>query len=149
MEFQINYIADCATAVAAVIAAISLGISAYQTHLSRRIAATAFEDTIDQQYRDLAKEIPVDVLIDNCSLVSGDIREIIFNYLDLCNQQIYLRAKGRIGKERWESWCDGIQENLRKAAFHSVWSEVKENASFSYLERLDKECYKHDPINWK
>jgi hypothetical protein len=149
MNFQINYIADCATAVAAVIAAISLGISAYQTNLSRRLAETAFEDTIDQQYRELAKEIPVDVLINNCDEFSSDTREIIFNYLDLCNQQIYLRAQGRIGKERWGSWCDGIQENLRKTAFHSVWSEVKEKASFSYLERLDKECYKHDPINWK
>ncbi|MGF1719670.1 hypothetical protein L4D20_06435 [Vibrio kyushuensis] len=149
MSIELNDISDVATAIAAVIAAISLGVSAFQTRLSRRIAETAFEDSIDQQYRELAKEIPVDVLIDRCTEVNSDTREVIFNYLDLCNQQVYLRAKGRISDDRWVDWCDGIQENLVKSAFLSVWTEVQDKASFSYLNRLENESFKSDPLRWK
>nr|WP_308855461.1 hypothetical protein [Vibrio vulnificus] len=149
MSVSLNDISDVATAIAAVIAAISLGVSAFQTRLSRRIAETAFEDSIDQQYRDLAKEIPVDVLIDKCTDLSNDTREVIFNYLDLCNQQIYLRAKGRVSEERWIDWRDGIQENLSKHGFNLIWTEVKDKASFSYLERLENETFTSDPMRWK
>lgn len=149
MSIELNDISDAATAIAAVIAAISLGISAFQTRLSRRIAETAFEDSIDQQYRDLAKEIPVDVLIDSSTDLSNDAREAIFNYLDLCNQQIYLRAKGRVSEDRWIDWRDGIKENLNKKGFLLIWTEIKDKASFSYLNRLESETFKSDPIRWK
>lgn len=148
MNVDLKDISDIATAIAAVIAAISLGVSAFQTRLSRRIAETAFEDSIDQQYRELAKEIPVDVLIDSCTQVCTRTREVIFNYLDLCNQQVYLRAKGRISADRWADWCEGIQENLGKRAILSVWSEVRDKASFSYLHRLECEHFKVDPLRW-
>lgn len=148
MSVSLNDISNVATATAAVIAAFSLGVSAFQTRLSRRIAETTFEDSIDQQYRDLAKEIPVDILIDKYTYLSNDTREVIFNYLDLCNQQTYLRAKGRISKERWLDWRDGIQENLRKRGFYLIWTEVKDKASFSYLEKLDNENFKNDPMSW-
>ncbi len=38
------------------------------------------------------------------------LREIIYNYLDLCNEQTYLRQIKRISKNRWQGWNEGIKE---------------------------------------
>ena len=78
-------------------------------------------------------------------------REAVYNYLDLCNEQVYQRAKDRISKERWNEWSSGIKANLSRPFFLSVWIEVKESASgsFSFLERLENEGFKADPITWK
>ena len=68
--------------------------------------------------------------------------------LDLSNEQVYLRAKGRISQYTWLSWCAGIKAHLDRPAFSSVFNEVKDNSGFTYLERLLESEYKSDPINW-
>lgn len=150
-----NNIADIATTAgtiitffAVVIAAIGVLVTAKQLSLSRKLAQTTFEDSIDQQYRLLARDIPVDILIDECKEVDERYRELIFNYLDLCNEQIYLRAKERVSHERWQDWCTGIEENLSKESFKSVWEEVKSKASFTYLNRLEDDQFSTDPKDW-
>ena len=64
--------------------AVGVFIAAFQLRTSSKIAQSEFEDSIDQQYRDLARGIPVDALIGKS--VSEDkkemTRELIYNYLD-------------------------------------------------------------------
>ena len=131
MNIDWNSLVSVATAVGVLIAA-------FQLRTSSKIAQSEFEDSIDQQYRDLARGIPVDALIGKS--VSEDkkemTRELIYNYLDLCNEQIFLRRKKRIRKDTWVDWCAGIESNLSKEEFEKVWSEVKNEApeTFSFLE---------------
>ena len=146
MNIDWNSLVSVATAVGVLIAA-------FQLRTSSKIAQSEFEDSIDQQYRDLARGIPVDALIGKS--VSEDkkemTRELIYNYLDLCNEQIFLRRKKRIRKDTWVDWCAGIESNLSKQEFEKVWSEVKKEApqTFTFLERLEKNKYIGDPIKWK
>lgn len=139
--------------VASVFTAIGVMVAAFQLRVGSKVAQTEFEDSIDQQYRELAKGIPVDALIGR-SVSDGKAeltRELIYNYLDLCNEQIFLRQKQRVRKDTWVDWCAGIESNLHKLEFQKVWAEVKResSATFSFLEKLEKSNFNEDPINWK
>ena len=138
--------------VASVATAIGVAVAAWQIWESRRLAQMSFEDAIDQQYRDLAMQIPVNALLGKDIPVEQkhQVREVIYNYLDLCNEQAYLRKKKRISKLRWQEWCEGIQSNLRKPVFKEVWEEVKREApdEFTALTQLEKEGFNGDPANF-
>ena len=128
--------------------AIGVIIAAWQLWGSRKIAQTSFEDGLDQQYRNLSMDIPVDALLGK-PITDNKIklRETIYNYLDLCNEQTYLRQKKRVRKNRWKEWNDGIKDNLAKPAFKEVWDEVKTQAptTFTGLYQLEKDDFKIDP----
>lgn len=138
--------------IVSIFTAVGVLIAAFALRVSSKIAQTEFEDSIDQQYRELAKGIPVDALIGK--VVSGDkkddTRELIYNYLDLSNEQIFLRKKKRIRKDTWVDWCVGIESNLQKVEFKAVWNEIKRESphTFTFLERLDKSNFKGDPAKW-
>ena len=137
--------------VASLATAIGVCIAAWQIWESRKIAQTSFEDGLDQQYRKLAREIPVDALIGKpINDKKDELREIIYNYLDLCNEQTYLRQKKRISKNRWKELNDGIKDNLSKPAFKEVWNEIKDEAptTFTALDLLEKGEFKIDPAKW-
>jgi len=138
--------------IASIATAIGVCIAAWQIWESRKIAQTSFEDGLDQQYRNLAMDIPVDALIGkSVNHGKGKLREIIYNYLDLCNEQIFLRKKKRISKNRWKDWNSGIKDNLSKPAFKVVWDEIKETApsTFTALEFLERKNFKIDPAKCK
>lgn len=138
--------------IAYIATAIGVCVAAWQIGESRKLAQTSFEDGLDQQYRNLAMDIPVDALIGKSVYDGkGKLREIIYNYLDLCNEQIYLRKKKRISKNRWKDWKIGIKDNLSKPAFKVVWDEIKEIApnTFTALECLEKNKFDIDPAKWK
>jgi hypothetical protein len=138
--------------IASVATAIGVCIAAWQIWESKKLARTSFEDGLDQQYRNLAMDIPVDALIGKpVDDESGKLREIIYNYLDLCNEQIYLRKIKRISKNRWKDWNIGIKDNLSKPAFKVVWDEIKETApnTFTALESLEKNKFEIDPAHCK
>jgi hypothetical protein len=104
---------------ASIATAFGVAVAAWQIWENGKLAQSTFEDSFDQQYRKLAMEIPVDALIGTPIPEAKKliVREIIYNYLDLCNEQVYLRVKKRVRTERWKDWQDGIKENLRKPAF--------------------------------
>jgi len=138
--------------IVSIFTAIGVLVAAFQLRVSSKIAQSEFEDSIDQQYRELAKGIPVDALIGKT--VSSDkielTRELIYNYLDLCNEQIFLRKKKRVRRDTWVDWCSGIESNLSKSEFKKVWSEIKAESpkTFTFLEKLEKSNFKEDPIKW-
>ena len=145
MELNCENIASIATA-------IGVFVACYQFYDSKKINKTSFEDSIDQQYRNLSMEIPVDALLGKeISKDKLELRELIYNYLDLCNEQIFLRKSKRISSERWKGWCEGIESNLSKPAFLEVWNEIKREApdTFSYLEKLVTDKFETDPIEWE
>ena len=132
---------------------IGVLVAAFQLRVSSIIAQSEFEDSIDQQYRELAKDIPVDALIGKTvpSEKKEYTRELIYNYLDLCNEQTFLRKNKRVRRGTWVDWCSGMQSHLSKVEFVNVWTEIKEEApkTFTFLEQLEKSQFQGDPSKWK
>lgn len=139
--------------IASIATAFGVAVAAWQIGESRKLAQTTFEDSLEQQYRNLAMQIPVDALIGRpvSDEKKSDIREIIYNYLDLCNEQIYLRVKKRVRKNRWQDWQDGIKANLKNPAFLEVWEEIKSvsPSTFTFLAKLEKCDFDCDPAKSK
>jgi hypothetical protein len=127
--------------------------AAWQLMLIRQQTMASFEDHIDEQYRLISKSLPVDVLIgletDFTDQQKYDIREDIFNYFDLSNEQIEYRKNGRVSKSTWGSWSKGMKLHLNKKAFFDIYSEVKDLSDFSNLDRLINESFEIDPKDWK
>jgi hypothetical protein len=140
------------TLVASIVTAIGVFVAAYGLRESRQIAQTEFEDSLDQQYRELAKDIPVDALIGK--MVASDkkefTRELIYNYLDLSNEQVFLRKKKRIRLDTWLDWSGGIKSHLGKVEFQAVWQEIKMESAgtFTFLEKLEQQNFISDPARW-
>ena len=139
--------------LASIATAILVGIGVWEIRQGSRIAQAQFEDSLDQQYRVLSMDIPVDALIGQAVPEAQwlETRELIYNYLDLCNEQVFLRQKKRVRKDTWLDWCAGIRSHLGKPAFQKVWSEVKSESpsSFSFLERLELDSFESDPAKWR
>lgn len=150
MEIDWNIVSSVATAVASLATALGVCFGAWQIKMGKEQAQATFEDSLDQQYRSLAMELPVNVLIGEpvAEIDRMRVRELIFNYLDLSNEQVYLRAKGRISKHTWASWCSGIQLLLSKPAFIEVYDEIKGKSDFTYLGRLIQDDFSNDPLTW-
>jgi len=145
-----NIVSSIATALASLATALGVCFGAWQIKIGKDQAQATFEDSLDQQYRSLSMELPVNVLIgepvdEEQRMV---VRELIYNYLDLANEQVYLRAKGRISKYTWASWSSGIQSHINKPAFKEVYDEVIERSHFTYLSRLVDSQFNSDPDNW-
>lgn len=73
----------------------------------------------------------------------------LLSYIDLSNEQVFLRMNGRIRRATWNDWREGIKSNLRRPAFAKAWSAVKDKTnSFSELRRLESTCFRKDPRGW-
>lgn len=138
--------------IASIATAVLVGVGVWEIRAGSHIAQSEFEESLDRQYRELARDIPVDALIGGMVPKTQwpETRELIYNYLDLCNEQVFLRKKNRIRKDTWRDWCAGMRSHLEKPAFLKVWNEVKSAAprSFAYLERLEANAFRSDPKRW-
>jgi len=138
--------------VTSVATAIWVAIAAWQLWESRKLSAAAFEDSFDEKYRQLAYDIPVDALLSK-KVNKQDMtqaREWVYNYLDLSNEQIYLRVQNRVSGDRWTEWSKWIEQHLKRPFFKKILKEVEKDSldTFSYLERLIEEDFKNDPVKW-
>jgi len=139
-----------ATATGTLVTAFGVVFGAWQIRISKKQSQAEFEDRFYQQYRSLTIDLPVDVLIGMKPNKEDEayVRELIYNYLDLSNEQIYLRAKGRITSHTWNSWSSGIEAHLKRPAFLEVFDEIRNASGFTYLERLADSNYQSDPKSW-
>ena len=134
--------------------ATSIGVflGVWQLWRTKVQSITAFEDQLAREYRQIAKDIPVDALLgkDIPARNFEKVREQIFNYIDLSNEQVFLRQIGRVSKRTWEYWREGIESNLSKPAFARVWSEVKDSDKdvFRELRMLEQKDSASDPRKW-
>jgi hypothetical protein len=145
-----NIVGSAATAFGSIVTAIGVAFGAWQMRLAKKQSQSEFEDTLVQQYRAISMELPVDILIGKEAKEDQRerVRELIYNYLDLANEQSYLRAKGRICKLTWASWSVGIETHLSRPAFSAVYDEVICDSSFTYLKRLVDSQFNSDPKTW-
>ena len=138
---------------ASTVTAIGVVIAAIQLWLIKRQAVTTFEDEVSNEYRQIAKPIPVQAMLGEDLKEEEFNRALneIYNYIDFTNEQIFLRQQGRIRKTTWQNWCEGIDSNLDLPAFKKAWKLVKEKLphSFNELRRLEAEGFRIDPKKWE
>jgi hypothetical protein len=132
--------------------AIAVLVAAWQLRRNTRQATTDFEDDLSREYRELARSIPVEAYFGE-DLSDEDFQKALpslFQYIDLSNEQVFLRKNGRISYSTWVSWCDGIKSNLSRPAFNKAWVIVKARVedSFEELRRLEKSAFSQDPRKW-
>lgn len=147
-----NFLNQTVSLLTSIATAISVFFIYLQLRQSRIQSMTDFEDSLVQQYREIIKNIPVEALLDeDMSYGKSQISlSYFYQYIDLSNEQIFLRKEGRVRKETWENWRDGIKSHFSKSAFKSAWEEIKKRSpnSFEELVRLENENFNSDPAQW-
>lgn len=127
---------NVATAIAAVFTAFGAWAAVRQLRLLEQQSVTSFEDGLVDEYRDIAKDLPLDALLgaDMTAQQVADALPAFYRYFDLCNQQVFLHKQGRIRAETWVLWKDGIVSNLRRPAFALAWVEIAAKAAGDFDE---------------
>lgn len=102
----------------------------WQLRLLKTQSVTSFEDGLVDEYRAIAKELPLDALlgVDMNPQDVGQALPAFYRYFDLCNQQLFLHQQGRIRKATWALWRDGIVSNLQRPAFARAWANIAAKA---------------------
>lgn len=113
-------------AVASVATALGVLVAIGQLWYARKLAVTQFEDQLADQYRQLIHRIPVDALLGRELGAEQHAASLgaFLHYFDLSNDQAFLHRQGRVTKEAWRQWEDGILDHLRRPAFQRAWSEI-------------------------
>jgi len=127
-------------------------VAIYQVWRNTEQSKTTFEDSISKEYRDISKSIPYNALLGK-TLVGDEIDQTlneIYNYMDFCNEQIFLRKSGRVRKDTWNNWQEGMCTNFSLPIFASVAKEVFEKLpdTFKELRKVMDQNYKTDPKKW-
>ena len=98
------------TAIGSIATAAAVLVASWQLYRRTLQARTNFEDDLSREYRELAQSIPVKVHL--CEELAPEEFERAFprlyQYIDLTNEQVFLRMNGRISKATWFNWRDGI-----------------------------------------
>lgn len=136
---------------AIVVAVGTVWLTYRQVKLRKEQATTSFEDELSREYRELARDLPVKVLLGD-ELDESEFEENfqeLYYYIDLSNEQVFLRFEGRVSKETWENWQAGIESNLNRPAFREAWEQIKARSeSFDELRRLERKNFQTDPADW-
>ncbi len=125
----------------------------WQIRLTQRQALTAFEDSMAREYREITQRLPTKALLGQ--ELSEQEQEAslddFFHYIDLSNEQVFLRMMKRVSAPTWSNWCEGIESNLTRQAFAKAWALIKTQApdSFQELRRLESSKFQEDPAGWR
>lgn len=128
------------SAAASIATAVGVAIAGWQLALTKRQAVLQFEDQLSSQYRALIRDLPVGALLGErlSEAEQAAALNTFYHYFDLSNEQAFLHEQRRVSGATWESWKEGIEQNLRRPAFRAAWEEVSRRApqSFDELRRL-------------
>ena len=142
---------------AAAATAAGVVFAAWALFLQRGQGRTQFEDAVVSQYREMIKpRLVLDTLLHD---VRKELPECeherlrdVYLYLDLCNEQVFLRAIGRVSRSTWTiQWGDGIKGNVcGNDAISGIWQLIKDKTGdFRELRAFEDygEGWK-DPRSW-
>jgi hypothetical protein len=140
MNWTVLEIAEVGTMLATIALVI---VTWWQITLLRAQFTTDFEDGLAQQYRNIMKRLPTKVLLGSTLEELGEdqretCRDAIYQYLDLSNEEAFLHREGRVRRETWSKWKEGIIDNMKLPAFLEVWRDVlsKSENNFEFLRDL-------------
>ena len=121
---------------AAVATAAGVIVAARQLYLSKDQAVAQFEDSLNEQYRSLLKDLPLAALLGQ-QLPDAELEEalpVFYRYFDLSNEQAFLHAQARVRRKTWANWREGIEQNMRRPAFQQAWERLLPHLDGSFDE---------------
>lgn len=121
--------AEIATAVAAFIAVVQLW-------LFMRQRKAEFELKFDARYEDCVRRLSLGALLDESEYDSSDedARRALYDYFELCEQEVHYRIGRRITRKTWREWRDGIELNFAKPFFREGWDDLGAAAPSQFAE---------------
>jgi hypothetical protein len=142
--------------IAAAATAVGVFFAAWALFLQRGQARTQFEDAIGAQYRELIRpQLLSHALLPNAfnelPELERDRSRHVYLYLDLCNEQVFLRAIGRVSRSTWTvQWAEGIRANLQQnEVIARTWQLIKQATDdFDELRVFEASGWK-DPRSWE
>lgn len=142
-----------AEAIGSYATALGVFLAAWQLYRSAQQARTDFEDRVVEEYRQIAQRIPVQALL-GATLSPEEQQQCFqqfYHYIDLSNEQVFLRMNKRVSLETWRNWRDGIRSHLERPAFAAAWSDIKLRAgkNFNELRLLEEAHFEADPATWQ
>ena len=74
----------------------------------------------------------------------------IYNYMDFCNEQIFLRKNGRVRENTWMDWQNGMKINFSLPIFDETSKKVFEKLPdiFHELRMVKDKNFDTDPKKW-
>src|SRR6266498_1006612 len=144
---------DWITAIASVVTAAGIILAWWQIRLAKQQAVTQFEDGLNSQYREIARRLPIEALLGESlgDRATDECLKEFYHYIDLTNEEVFLRRRHRVSKQTWKNWVEGIKWNITRPSFEAAWNKIKERSpeSFNELRRLEREGFKTDPAEWQ
>jgi len=130
-----------------------VGVALFQIWRNAEQSKTTFEDSLTKEYREIIRKISYKALVGD--ELNGDEKNEafneIFNYMDICNEQIFLRMSGRVRHDTWLNWQEGMKTNFSLSIFKTASKEVfdKLPSNFKELKKVQGSEYNTDPKKWK
>jgi hypothetical protein len=147
---ELSRTAEVITAAATLAGVVAIYL---QVRQARKHAQTAFEDQLSREFREIAHQVPTKALLGEELTESEHAQHAdeLYRYLDLSNEQVFLRSIGRISASTWRYWSDGISDMLKLPAFRQAWENVqlKQPKRFSELQRFVNSGFREDPRSWR
>jgi hypothetical protein len=138
--------------IANIVMAVGALLILWQIREARNSAVTSFEDSMDKEYRDIIHCLPAKVMLgaESNDTIFFEHLDEFYSYIDLCNQQTFLRQRKRVRRSTWLFWSDGMRSNLDRPAFRAAWEIIKKEApgDFSELRKLEESNFEADPAKW-
>jgi hypothetical protein len=138
-----TFVADAA----GIATALGVLFGAGQLMLTRSTSRTSFEDNISRQYRELIKPQLSEALLGPLKAEERGLVSRYYEYLDLCNEQVFLRMQGRVRRRTWAEWVSGIEGNLSRAPLSDAWTIARDQLPEFQEMRLLHET-RTDPRLW-
>ena len=140
-------------AAASVATAVGVLLAGWQIRMAKQAARSEFENVLTQQYREISQRIPMKALLGKRldQQEWNDTLDDFFRYIDLSNEQVFLRQNNRVSRATWRLWSEGIRLKLELPSFKEAWEHIKREApdSFNELRMLElKDNFKSDPRRW-
>lgn len=112
--------------VASVATPVGLIATVYQLQQARLALRDSFERTFVDRYQRIVAQIDLNVMLGRniANLEEPVARRAFFDYFELCEEELYFRAHGKIGSGTWRDWWYGMAINLRSPSFEKAYSEL-------------------------
>lgn len=126
------------------VTAFGIVYAALGFNVSKRQAEAEYERQYLDHYREITQQLPADFWLDESVLSLDDfipgsthkkVYDVIYHYLELCNDQILQRRKKLISTKTWIEWQDGIRfacTNIPQVV--SSLDKIQKNHSGFYSE---------------
>ena len=134
--------------IALVITAVGVLGAVYGLRQSYRERLRQFEAMYVQRYWSILDRLSLEALKgSDPEFISKADELAIRAYIQLCEDELEMRAAGYIGDGTYILWADGMLEQFNQSMFSRIWKQISDESNFPYvhLTELMKQDGVYDP----